>query len=550
MGGGRDAAGSRPVVEFPTRERMSAVLDLGEPPDVANLVIEQAVHVDRWEIQATPAPGDLVYAAEGGVEALLDEAAAERGVTLTRSGSLRCVAQETARFFIEHDAWPTEQMTTFLLAACGSSLTDVRQAATRGTNDPRASEAQLLEEAGSHMREAIAPALADGRLAGIALARRAEDVAMVVVTGQPLMRVEPPEPPGADGLAIVRGVLEAGDAHAVVAVVNQGALGAARCYVTPGFELPVVELRCPMREEDATALVHVRTTTLGRVLSRHVASVLLRRTPDAVPVFDASPLGAAGPITDPAAVGPLLVERVNAIRAQAALAPLALATRQSAVHATAAPHMLGSTDRDTLDVLGLGLLAGWAVDGGVIRWGDIVGSVSRGGVDVGRWLSAAMAAPSARFVLLQPDARQLAAGAVLVPERDAIGIVASTYTFYEGVDHTATAHGFFERIVEARRHRSLPPPRRLDLPRLAAHAAAVAEGREDVQSALQAALNEESTHLGRSLRGLVVESVDLEAMPLPEALFERRDFALGVAVGHTRAPGAAWGQWVVFLTFG
>ena len=47
----------------------------------------------------------------------------------------------------------------------------------------------------------------------------------------------------------------------------------------------------------------------------------------------------------------------------------------------------------------------------------------------------------------------------------------------------------------------------------------------------------------------MLETVDLDLGDLPEVIMARRDLALGVAVGYTRAPGAAWGQYVVFLVF-
>ncbi len=48
---------------------------------------------------------------------------------------------------------------------------------------------------------------------------------------------------------------------------------------------------------------------------------------------------------------------------------------------------------------------------------------------------------------------------------------------------------------------------------------------------------------------MVIETVDLDGGRLPDELFERRELSLSVPVGHTRARGAAWGQYVVFLVF-
>ena len=548
------AAPSVPVAQFPERARITARLELGPPPDLASHIPRGYHHVQRWEMTSAPVVGDPVYEPEGVFEPLLDAAATERGVSFTRSASLKCVAQETARFFLEHEAWPTLRLSRFLLGACGSSAITVGQAGTSGTIDPRATEAQLVEHAGPSLTAAIAPGLVDHGSVGLGFARQGSRVALVVVVAQPMAELAPPEPPGADGLAIVRGrlLLEGGDA--VVAHVNQGAYGVAACRVTPGFALPELELRCPVAEGDETALVQIRTVTVGRVLTRHVASVLLRRSPEARPVFDASPLGGATPVSDPAQASALLLERLNAVRASQGLRPLVLSAAQSEVHQQVAPYLLASLDQpdgDEQHVLSLGLLAGWEITGGTIRWGDIVAELTLGGSDASEWIGNALEQPAGRFVLMRPQARAVAIGAVPVADPSALGVVVSTYAFFEDVDHAADADRYFDRITAARSARGLPPPRRLaGLSRLTAHAAAVSAARESPTAAFQAGLNEEGAAQRRSVRGLALEALDLDWSPLPEELFTQRELTLGVVVAHTRAPGAAWGQYVVFLVIG
>lgn len=542
----------QPVVSFPPQARI--VEALGPAPDLAASISEGTVHVPHWELTTSPVVGDPEYRPEGPFERILDAAAESRGVTPRRSASLRCVAQEAARFAVEHEGWPTHRLTRFLRSACGSSLPAVTLAGSRGTVDRRTSDERLVTQEREHFERAIGAGIVEGASVGLGFARRGERTALVLASGIPLMRLDPPEAPGVDGLAVIRGTLLREDAHGVVAHVNQGEHGVARCRVTPGFQLPVVELRCPMREEDVTARVQIRTATLGRVLTRHVASTLLRRTPDAVPVFDASPVGEPAVIDDPSQAGAIVVERLNTIRAAAGLHPVALSSTQSGVHQEVGPHLLASlatSDADRGDVLTLGLLAGWAITGGTIRRADIVGEIEVGGADAAEWIAAALEQPSGRSVLLSSEARQLAVGAVPVAQPAALGMVVSTYAFFEDVDHAADAELYFRRISEARAARGLPPPRRLTgLERADAHLSAVAAGRESPHAALERTLQEETQAHRRSLRGVAVEVLDLRASPLPEALFERRQLTLGVAIGHTRAPGAAWGQYVVFLIVG
>jgi hypothetical protein len=108
LGGGAETARgepgpSRPVAQFPEVARVELALD-GEPPDLAPLLSRSsAMHVEEWIVEGAAAPGDPVY--EGGgdpFEALVDAVAAERGLTVRRSASLRCAAREYARFYARH----------------------------------------------------------------------------------------------------------------------------------------------------------------------------------------------------------------------------------------------------------------------------------------------------------------------------------------------------------------------------------------------------------------------------------------------------------------
>lgn len=544
---------SRPVVRFPEPERVEAAVAAAPVPELGPLLPQGEVPVDRWELRSTPAPGDPVYEPESPYEALLDAAAEQRGVTVTRSASLRCVAREMARFYTAHEGLPTDRLTRYLLATCGSSAVGVGRAGTLGQIDPRASDASVVEQAGDEIREQIAPVLVDGGRVGLGVHRAGSDVAVMLIVADPKVRLAPPIPPSADGLAIVRGRLLV-EADAVYGLVNQGPHGVARCRVTPGFRLPQLELRCPMREQDESALVQINSITLGRVLTEHVGTVMVRRNEDEpTEPYAPTPVGDSGLVDDPAVAGATVVERLNAVRRAAGLPGVTLAEAQSAVHQRVAPHMLASILREEQrdqDVLALGLLAGWAIEGATIRWSDIVGQVVLGTHDVAAWLSNVLEQPGGRYVLMRPDVRRLAVGAVPVGDPEALGLVVSTYAFFEDVDHQQDARRFFERVSRERAHRGLPPPSPLDhLDALWTHARAVSEGRELASGALQAGLDAESRARRRPLRGFLLETIDLELGELPQPVLTRRQLSLGIAVAHTRAPGAAWGQYAVFLVF-
>lgn len=548
-----EARPSRPVVQFPTTARVEQAVQAGPPPDVSALLPQGEVAVERWELRAEGAPADPVYEPEGAFEPLLDEAAEGRGITIQRSASLRCVAQEMARFYTEHEGLPTERLTRHLLAVCGSSAVGVGRAGTLGQIDPRASDEVLAREAGAQWRDQIAPVLVDGARVGLGLHRRGSAVAVMLVVAAPKMQLAPPIAPEADGLAIVRGRLLV-EADAVYGLVNQGAYGVGRCRVTPGFTLPDLELRCPMAEGDDTALVQINTLSVGRVLSEHVATVMVRRSAETpAPPYAPQPVGESALVEDPALAGPTVVERLNAVREAEGLGAVTLSPEQSAVSQRVAPYLLASilqSEERNQDVLALGMLAGWQVQAGTIRWADIVGQVVVGTHDVADWLSDTLEQPGGRWVLMRSDIRQIAVGALPIAEPRSLGLVASTYAFYDDVDHRADARAFFDRIARERANRGLPPPQPLGaVDALWARANAVSAGQQPASVALQQGLDAESRAQRRSLRGYLLETIDLDLGELPQPVLEMRQISLGVAVAHTRAPGAAWGQYAVFVVF-
>jgi hypothetical protein len=379
----------------------------------------------------------------------------------------------------------------------------------------------------------------------LAIAREGGKLAMMVLSARPAGMILPWGPPNEVGEVHLAGrIATPGDL--LIAYVNQGPFGVAPCRVEPMVSLPDFDLRCPMAQGDETAFVNIQMLTVGRVLAQRAAVIMLRRD-GARPIFRA-PSAAEGQAGDDTA----LLARLNEVRAQAGLGPLTASGPESAVHTRAAPYAAAAviqSQADTLELLSLGMMAGRQVEGGTIRDAQHLTAVEIGTRSPAQWVAAALEQPVGRLLLLRPDARQAAIGTVSVEDPPALAAVVSTYSFFEGTDHTADTERLFARIERERTARGLPPPQRMQgLDVLSAQAQRVTQGAQPA-AALRIALDQESTRRRQSLRGLQLEVVDLDYAPLPDELFARRDLTLGLAVGHTRAPGAAWGQYVVFFVF-
>lgn len=537
---------SRPVAQFPEASRVELVLT-GEVPDLGPLLPGGAVHVDEWVVESEPALGDPVYEpGDDPIEALLDRAAAERGVALRRSASLRCVARELARFHLRHDGGPTDRLTRFVLAACGATGLDLHHVATAAPIPESVPLERVAAESETALLDMLRSAVQPDRLHGLGVVRERGKIGLVAVTAEPIGELAPWGPPNELGEVHIRGRVTA-QGHALVAFVNQGAFGVLPCRAEPTVSLPDIDLRCPMAEGDETAFVNLEMLTLGRVLMERVGVLMLRRD-GARPTFRA-PSASAHEAVDAAT----LLARLNEVRAQAGRAPLTLAPSETEAHTRAAPFAVAamlSNEVEAQEVLSLGMMAGWQVEGGTIRRAHHLTELELGTRSPAHWVSGALEQPVGRLVLLSPDVRQVAIGPVSVEDPPALAVAVSTYAFFEGTDHAADADRLFARIERERTARGLPPPERLrGLDALEAQAAQVSQGAAQPSVAFRVGLDQDSRRHRRSLAGLQLEAVDLDHTPLPDEFFARRDLTLGVVVGHVRAQGAAWGQYVVYFVF-
>ncbi len=537
---------SQPVAQFPAPQRVE-VATQQEPPDLAALLPRtDPVRVSEWTVESEPAPADPTYAAEDDpFEALIDEVATERGIELIRSASLRCAARELARFYARHEGMPTEDLDGFILAACGSTVHSTTRALSAVRVEGQFPIARFATTSGDELKESLGRAVAADHMHGLGVARVGDKIAAVLVSAPRNAALSPWGPPNELGEVHIEGRL-ATPGDAVLAYVNQGQYGVQPCRVEPMVQLPNINVRCPMAEGDESALVNLEVVTLGRVMARRAGRLMLRRE-GVQPVARYVAQDDESPSADPRAA---LLTVLNAARTAAGVPPLALAEQESEVHARGAPFSAAAAiqdDEDTSEVVGLGMMAGWAVQGGTIRTANHLTQVELGTRSPTVWVEGVLEQPIGRLLLLRPDARQVAIGVVTLDEPRAIVASVSTYAFYEDVDHDADANSLFARIEHERTQRGLPPPRRMRADVLRAQAERVSRGQAQPGVALQIALDQESRRWQRPLSGLRFETVDLDRAPLPDALFARRDLRMGLAVAHTRVHGAAWGQYVVYF---
>jgi hypothetical protein len=245
------------------------------------------------------------------------------------------------------------------------------------------------------------------------------------------------------------------------------------------------------------------------------------------------------------------LDRLNAVRRSAKLRPLMLAAKQSQENARVAGTIFDASitgDAQTRDRAVIGLLAGWDVEGGTIRDGHFFLGAAAPTRDATAWLDAAIERPIGRLALLDPVARQIAVGPAIPQDAPALGAAVTTYALFESDDHAADERQFFRALAAARAARGLPPPKRVGgMDEVRAELADVLRRGKQPMAALSDLLRVAVSRTRSSVNGYVLETTDPSHVDFPPALLRAGLLDVVVAVTHHRAPGAAWGQYVIFV---
>lgn len=536
--GGAHGGRAEPVAKFPTQASLDAIA--AQPAQ--SVPLEPVFRITEWRPTPPEPAVDDPSAEPDRWAALFNETAASHS-EVTVAASLGCAAKELARLFAAHGALPDRRLQQFVVGACGGSTPFIGIGMISGDVPDSVPDRQLYDQWKDKLREHLGGRLSHGRMdVGFSFLRQnGKAVAMLVYGEHSLEGVAMPIVADSQGRALIEGTVTR-QAQYVQAYINQGALEARECIRDQTVALPRFRVWCQMQPGDAYAWTDLEIAEPNRILARMVGRFLVRSAPDAELQYQAPPAGAVA--ATPSEMRNRLLSQINGMRSNAGAAPLLLADRQSAVNERLAPHLLAANKSDNTeleDSIMLGLVAGWNV-AGMIREGNFYFEALGGTNDVGDVVNALLDEPTARHVLMNRDARHIAIGPVLLGSGGGIGAVLTTYSFFETNDHRADETAVFERIAAARRGKGLPPPHRLDGTSL--HVAA-----EDIQrgTAPDEALRRVARRSARAGYSLLVQTTNLRQMPVPPELLQNGPLNVALGITHYRAPGGAWGQYVVMF---
>jgi hypothetical protein len=554
-GGGSRATGGASVAgaAFPSPSELEELAEA--PPPAADLEVEVR-DVERWTL-AGPFPeavGAAAFDDASPFGRLLADAARERAGLVVPTEAMHCFAREIGRYRLEHHADPDHAFQRYARARCGASVASVSIGHLEGSAPEGIDDARLLEHWRAAAEQMIREQLVGGpRTAGIWLGRAGERAVAVLAVGRRELRIDELRTALAPGERVaIRGeVLE--PTQALAALVNRGRFGVAVCEADPEVALPRFHFECEPDPGDEHAWLTLSRTPPGRLLSTSALEVLIwpRGAPTRIyerPVY-APPL----PMASAEALDGQIAELVNRLRAEAGAAPLAFEREQSATAGALAPHffasLFGNDPQTNADLVLLGLLAGWDVDG-LIQDAHFSAAWAPQSTDLSRLLSEALESPVGRRTLLSPEVERIAVGSVVAGEGgdSSLGALFVTYALFSEREHEQHARRVRERLAAKRAERGLGAPRHLhDVAPLAMRAASAVQAGAEPEDALQELLEASGEALGRSVHGWIVESSDLDRIEFPEEFVARPDLELAVGVSVRRPQGEPWGRYVVMI---
>lgn len=543
VGCGSGGRVGQPVAQFPSKAKLEEVAARPATPKSTL----KTLTVDRWQMETNvPAPG-ATYPRENHWDELLLSSLDGRS-EVRASAELRCAAREAARFYVQHGAYPDDSLRAFLLLRCGSTA-PVGQIQTMFGDVPPGTTEAAIESGFDKSAKELIKQLSQASELGLGFASANGRATLVALSAKPPLRLNGFTPTIAGSSAVLQG--EARDAGFVTGFVSNGGYGVKFCEPDRRLKMPAFRLECPIAESDAEVTVELVTGKPNQLFWHLAARAQLRRDANAGLAYEGLAIGRNETLSEPRAFGQAFLAGLNQVRKEVGIPELGFEAAQSSTNERLLPHFFDNAFKGNewmIEEIGLGLLAGWDVNG-MIRTGGIFSSVSSSSRNPGRFLADALKSPFARWVLLEPEMTRVAIGAGALEPSGAMALI-TTYAFFDSQDHRADEAKVFQEFDKARRAHGVPPPRLVikDGALLSA-LTQVANNALPSDAALQEAMRRIAQERSRGVSGYVFETSDLHHLEFPDELLRSNSTEVQIGVTHYRARGGAWGQYAVMFIF-
>jgi hypothetical protein len=551
---GADGAGT-PSGEspFPSARELESLADTLAPDALQNL---GALDVESWDLVG-PFPDHIEVAPDASDttwDSLLAEEARRRPGLVLPTEAMRCVAREIGHFYLVHRARPGAGLQRYIASRCNASVAKFRIGTIHAELPESVSEAVIFER----WRESVASRLRSlttggACTAGIWFGRRGDRAVAMAAVGTRRVHVDPVAAvPDADGRFALTGEVLAPVAE-VSAIVTRGRFGFARCTQDPGIALPRFAFACEVDPADESAKASVSYVPPGRLLGEVGLNALVWPSGRRSAHYSRPSYSEQRTVDNAVAARSWFVQALNDVRHEAGLEPLVEADAQSAIASELAPHffaaMFGETPGSMADIVTLGMIAGWSVEG-ILQTGHFTAAWVTQTNDVNRLLSEALDTPVGREVLLARDVEKIAIGAVVGTdsENPTLAAVLGTYALFSESAHAANAEKVYERFQAARAKRGLRAARRLEtIEPLSMEAAGMVQAGVEPREALDDLLQSSVDALQVPVNGWIAQVSDLEDLEFPEDFLSRPSLGIAVGVSYHQPEDEPWGRYVVML---
>lgn len=538
--------------QFPSPEELAAVT---AHEITGALQPQPSVDVERWTLEGPfPEKAGSTPGIESSVlskhlhEAISGQTQAE----LTEQ--MNCVAHEMARFQLANEGkYPSQLLRAFIIGRCGALVQDAGSSWVGGTVPESTGVEGFIPELDKVLPKTIKAMPKGPSEVGISYARDGKRVRMVIAYGIKKAQLEEIKSGDAPGEVVLRGRVLIETAN-VTAVMTRGKFGVSECAINLAVKLPDFEASCASDVKDALAWIELAAFPPGRALGKVVLRTLV--SPAGTPSNEhvRASMGRKIDFTDPRGATEELVKGLNEARHEAGFLPLVLDGEESKTASKVAPYFFAATfgklPETIADTVALGVRAGWNV-AGTVSSGEFTSAATSATDDLDVLIASSLALPFSRRVLLDPDARRIAVGAVFLPEQQFTGAILSTYRLIETVEYPKLIARVLQRVNKLRGSKgraeiSIDKSLSEEAVKLSGQ---LAEGTVGSEGATQQLMELAVNTWRLPVKAWRIETWSLDDYPIPDDLISQPGDPISVVIAPLKKNGQPWALWTIVIVF-
>jgi hypothetical protein len=428
-------------------------------------------------------------------------------------------------------------------------------------------------------------------VAGFWRGGQGEKTVAVMVYGRQWVELKPTPMRVENGARVVlQGRLLVPNKSRVDGYINRGDFGYLRCTVDRRVEMPAFRITCPTSKADDLAYFQILAATKTSIMSDIVLEQLIwpsgkpsdtyrspatRRALARAQAAVAKPAATApqaaksdapraddAPQIKPLPVAELptgtrakdyaarFIALLNKVRADADLAPVTLATKQStSIEGLTAQffNIYRGEDPQAANQIVLGILAGWEVDGSIID--ATIGGDWVSGKRPVQLLEHMLEFPAGRLALMGPDASQIALGTI--ERNEGTGAVVASYTFVPDIHPNRRVARVIDALSEQRKTFGSRPAEEDAQLRAAARriGTEIRAGNLEIIEARDELMDLALKRFRKPVRGYAFVAQSLEDVDFPRIMLTSKNLRVSVVATPFNKPGYPWTMYVILVVF-